>query len=59
MTAKSRQHKILSYLQEHSFASVQQLTEIADCSPATIRRDIIDLDAEGKLKKIRKSRKTS
>jgi len=53
MTAKSRQHKILSYLQEHSFASVQQLTEIADCSPATIRRDIIDLDAEGKLKKIR------
>jgi len=53
MTAKARQHKIIAYLQEHSFASVQQLTDIADCSAATVRRDIIDLDEEGKLKKIR------
>ncbi|MDA7746686.1 DeoR family transcriptional regulator [Psychromonas sp.] len=53
MTAKARHHKILTFLQEHSFASVQELTEIAGCSAATVRRDIIDLDAEGKLKKIR------
>ncbi|TEW55521.1 DeoR family transcriptional regulator [Psychromonas sp. RZ22] len=53
MTAKARQHKIIMYLQEHSFASVQELTEVAECSPATVRRDIIDLDAEGKIKKIR------
>lgn len=53
MTSKARHHKILTYLQENSFASVQQLTVIAECSPATVRRDIIDLDEEGKLKKIR------
>lgn len=53
MTAKARHHKILTYLQKNSFASVQELTEVAGCSPATVRRDIIDLDAEGKLKKIR------
>ncbi|WP_022940427.1 DeoR family transcriptional regulator [Psychromonas hadalis] len=53
MTAKARQHKIIAYLKENSFASVQQLTDIAQCSPATVRRDIIDLDGEGKLKKIR------
>lgn len=53
MTAKARHHKIIAYLQEHSFASVQELTDIAECSPATVRRDIIDLNDEGKLKKIR------
>jgi DeoR family transcriptional regulator, ulaG and ulaABCDEF operon transcriptional repressor len=53
MTAKARHHKIIAYLQEHSFASVQQLTDIAQCSPATVRRDIIDLDEEGKVNKIR------
>jgi DeoR family ulaG and ulaABCDEF operon transcriptional repressor len=53
MTAKARHHKIINYLQENSFASVQELMEIAECSAATVRRDIIDLDAEGKLKKIR------
>lgn len=53
MTAKARHHRMLAFLQEHSFASVQQLTEVGECSPATARRDIIDLDSEGKLKKIR------
>lgn len=53
MTSKARHHKIIAYLKENSFASVQQLTDIAQCSPATVRRDIIDLDEEGKLKKIR------
>lgn len=53
MTSKARHHKIIAYLKENSFASVQQLTNIAQCSPATVRRDIIDLDEEGKLKKIR------
>jgi len=53
MTSKARHHKILTHLQEYTFASVQELTQIAQCSPATIRRDILDLDAEGKLKKIR------
>ena len=53
MTTKARHFKIIAYVQEHTFASVQQLTQVAQCSPATIRRDIIDLDEEGKLKKIR------
>ncbi|GGA95545.1 HTH-type transcriptional regulator UlaR [Agarivorans gilvus] len=53
MSAKLRHNQILQYLEEHTFASVQQLVELLDCSPATIRRDLIDLDNEGKLKKIR------
>ena len=53
MTARSRHTKILDYLNEHTIASVKQLVEILQCSPATIRRDIVELDAEGKLKKIR------
>jgi len=53
MTAKVRHHKILDYLQEHPLVTVQELVELLDASPATVRRDITDLDSEGKLKKIR------
>ncbi|MCE2596828.1 HTH-type transcriptional regulator UlaR [Motilimonas cestriensis] len=53
MTAKLRHNQILDYLQEHSLATVSQLVDLLQCSPATVRRDISDLDTEGKLKKIR------
>jgi len=53
MTAKIRHHKIITFLNENSFASVQQLTDLTSSSPATIRRDINELNVEGKLKKIR------
>ncbi|WP_406611312.1 DeoR family transcriptional regulator [Agarivorans sp. JK6] len=53
MPAKLRHNRILEHLQENTVASVQQLVELLDCSPATVRRDIIDLDTQGKLKKIR------
>ncbi|MGI0116338.1 HTH-type transcriptional regulator UlaR [Zooshikella sp. RANM57] len=53
MTSRARHHKILDYLQEHTIVTVKQLVEILQCSPATVRRDITELDAEGKLKKIR------
>jgi len=53
VTAKARHNKILDYLQEHSLVTIAELVELLDASPATVRRDITDLDAEGKLKKIR------
>lgn len=53
MTMRARHHKILEYLDEHSLVTVKQLVELLQCSPATVRRDIVDLDSEGKLRKIR------
>lgn len=53
MTARARHQQILDYLDEHTLATVKQLVDLLQCSPATVRRDIVDLDAEGKLRKIR------
>ena len=53
MAARARHNQILAFLDEHSLATVKQLVELLQCSPATVRRDIVDLDAEGKLRKIR------
>ena len=53
MTMRARHRQILDYLNEHSLATVKQLVDLLQCSPATVRRDIVDLDAEGKLRKIR------
>lgn len=50
---RTRHKQILDYLEEHAVVTVKQLVELLQCSPATVRRDIVDLDAEGKLKKIR------
>lgn len=53
MNSRSRQHRLLDFLESNPIATVTQLVEHLECSPATIRRDIIELDAEGQLKKIR------
>jgi len=53
MNARSRQKQLLDYLQVHSIATVRQLVETLPASPATVRRDITELDSLGQLKKIR------
>ncbi len=53
MSSNVRQRKLLEYLDECSVASVQQLVNALQCSPATIRRDITELNQLGKLSKIR------
>ena len=53
MNSRSRQKRILEHLQEHPILTVGEIVELIECSPATIRRDIIELDEQGKLKKIR------
>ena len=53
MNARSRQKQLLAYLEEHSMATVKQLIDLLDASPATVRRDITELDRLGRLKKVR------
>lgn len=53
MTSHVRYRKLLEHVEELSVVTVPQLVELLDCSPATIRRDITELDQQGKLKKIR------
>ncbi len=53
MSSNVRQRKLLEYLDECSVASIQQLVNFLQSSPATIRRDITELNQLGKLSKIR------
>ena len=53
MTSHVRYKKLLEHVEALSVVTVQQLVELLDCSPATVRRDIAELDQQGKLKKIR------
>jgi DeoR family ulaG and ulaABCDEF operon transcriptional repressor len=53
VNSRARQKQLLAHLREHSVATVAQLVELLDASPATIRRDITELDQQGQLKKIR------
>ncbi len=53
MHKKQRHFLILKDLREKIVATVPDLVQITGASVATIRRDIIDLDEAGKLKKIR------
>ena len=53
MNSRSRQKQMLAYLEEHAIATVKQLVDLLEASPATIRRDITELDRLGQLKKIR------
>lgn len=46
---KDRQETIMLYLKSHNMATVEQLVKITNASPATIRRDLIKLDAEGSI----------
>lgn len=53
MLEKQRHQLLLEILEEQQFASVANLTKQLSSSEATIRRDLIKLEKEGKLKKIR------
>jgi DeoR family ulaG and ulaABCDEF operon transcriptional repressor len=53
MLEKQRQQLILDLLEENTFASVKVLCEQLNSSEATIRRDLIKLANENKIKKIR------
>ncbi|MBW7983014.1 DeoR/GlpR family DNA-binding transcription regulator [Enterobacillus tribolii] len=51
MKGKSRLDQIMDYLKNHSLATVEQLVEAVDASPATIRRDLIKLDEQGVIQR--------
>ena len=53
MLEKQRHQLLLDILEENQFASVKFLTEQLNSSEATIRRDIIKLANENRLRKIR------
>ncbi len=47
MKGQHRLDQIVAFLKSHSLATVEQLVEAIDASPATIRRDLIKLDEQG------------
>ncbi|MDN3647615.1 HTH-type transcriptional regulator UlaR [Reinekea marina] len=53
MSSRSRHRKLVEYVQEHTVATVSDLVEELETSPATVRRDITELDRQGLIKKIR------
>ena len=52
MNELEREQTIKDYLEEHTFASVKDLSQILDASEATIRRDISKLDEKGLVLKV-------
>ncbi len=53
MASRARQSRLVDYVEEHTFATVAELVELLETSPATVRRDITELDRQGRVKKIR------
>jgi DeoR family ulaG and ulaABCDEF operon transcriptional repressor len=53
MTTRARHSKLVEFVQENTFATVAQLVDLLETSPATVRRDITELDKQGLIKKIR------
>ena len=49
----NRQNAIIRAVAEKHSATVSELAEIIDASESTVRRDLIELDKQGKLKKVR------
>ncbi len=52
MNEADRHRRILDFLKERPFATVRELGEIVDASPATIRRDIGKLHDGGNVRKV-------
>ncbi|MGE3832350.1 MAG: DeoR/GlpR family DNA-binding transcription regulator [Parvibaculaceae bacterium] len=52
MDENERHHLILDALKERPFATVKDLLDILDVSPATIRRDIAKLHDQGAVRKV-------
>jgi len=51
MTAEERQKRIAEYLQQAEFASLEELANQLDASISTIRRDVIELEAGGLIRR--------
>ncbi|MGY6697153.1 MAG: DeoR/GlpR family DNA-binding transcription regulator [Roseinatronobacter sp.] len=52
MNEIDRHQIILASLQERQFVTVNDLSDLVDASPATVRRDIVKLDEKGLLRKV-------
>jgi DeoR family ulaG and ulaABCDEF operon transcriptional repressor len=52
MGQNERWRAILAFLQDRPFATVHELTELLDTSPATVRRDIAKLHDTGSVRKV-------
>jgi len=53
MLSAERRESILQVLRRGRFASVAEITELLQCSEATIRRDLSRLESEGRLRRVR------
>lgn len=52
MTPEARREELLSYLNLHRRASVEELAQLLETSRETIRRDLSELDGRGLLRKV-------
>lgn len=52
MIAAERREKILELVAEKNFADVDMLAESVDVSPATIRRDLLELESSGHVERV-------
>lgn len=52
MLKKQRWQKIIEFLDVHQFAKIDELSRQLEVSEITVRRDINELDAENKLRKV-------
>ena len=53
MHENERQRVILSEVNQHSIVTIAKLIELVGASEATVRRDIVRLDEQGLLKRVR------
>ena len=51
MQAEERQVRIEEFLQKAEFASLDELSELVDASPSTVRRDLSALEAKGTVQR--------
>ena len=49
MLPTERKQRILSILKEHTEASVQRLSELLEATPASVRRDLRDLERDNRI----------
>ncbi|MCI6863032.1 MAG: DeoR/GlpR family DNA-binding transcription regulator [Anaerobiospirillum succiniciproducens] len=52
MAGQERSEQILSYLKSHNLVTVEELVKVTSYSAATIRRELVKLDAEGKVYRV-------
>ena len=53
MMLDERLHSILQYMEKHRAATLKQLAELNGVSLDTVRRDLVRLEDDGKLKRVR------